>query len=94
MSLLKGTSAFSFKPGGGVGDTTATEPQDLLPDRLEDDDAFDDDDEMRKRSLEEKSPGEDFGGDYGDYLKLLQGDSALGYNPQPDPIGDNQVYDV
>lgn len=33
----------------------------------------------------------DFGGDYGDYLKLLEGNSALGFNPQADPIGDNQV---
>jgi hypothetical protein len=33
----------------------------------------------------------DFGGDYGDYLKLLEGSSALGYNPQADPIADNQV---
>ena len=33
----------------------------------------------------------DFGGDYGDYLKLLESNSALGFNPQADPIGDNQV---
>ena len=33
----------------------------------------------------------DFGGDYGDYLKLLESNSALGFNPQSDPIGDNQV---
>lgn len=33
----------------------------------------------------------DFGGDYGNYLKLLESDSALGFNPQADPIGDNQV---
>ena len=32
-----------------------------------------------------------FLGDYGDYLKLLEGNSALGFNPQADPIGDNQV---
>ena len=34
----------------------------------------------------------DFGGDYGSYLQLLEGDSALGFNPQSDPIADNQVY--
>ena len=33
----------------------------------------------------------DFGGDYGNYLKLLESDSALGFNPQADPIGENQV---
>jgi hypothetical protein len=33
----------------------------------------------------------DFGGDYGNYLKLLKGNSALGYIPQADPIADNQV---
>ena len=33
----------------------------------------------------------DFEGDYGNYLQLLEGDSALGFNPQSDPIGDNQV---
>ena len=33
----------------------------------------------------------DFGGDYGDYLKLLESNSALGYNPQSDPIAENQV---
>jgi hypothetical protein len=33
----------------------------------------------------------DFGGDYGNYLQLLEGDSALGFNPQSDPIADNQV---
>ena len=38
-----------------------------------------------------KSPGSDFGGDYGDYLKLLEGKSALGFNPQSDPVADNQV---
>ena len=36
----------------------------------------------------------DFGGDYGNYLKLLESNSALGYNPQADPIGDNQVSDI
>jgi len=33
----------------------------------------------------------DFGGDYGNYLRLLEGDTALGFNPQSDPIGENQV---
>jgi len=33
----------------------------------------------------------DFGGDYGNYLKLLEGDSALGFNPQKDPVYENQV---
>ena len=37
------------------------------------------------------SPMGDFGGDFGTYLKLLESNSALGYNPQSDPIGDNQV---
>ena len=94
MSLLKGTSAFNFKPGSGAGEE---EPENILPDRLEDDEddvneeeAFEDE-RRRRRSSEAASPGEDFGGDYGDYLKLLQGDSALGYNPQPDPISDKQV---
>ena len=36
----------------------------------------------------------DFGGDYGNYLKLLESNSALGYNPQSDPIGDNQVSNI
>jgi hypothetical protein len=34
----------------------------------------------------------EFGGDYGSYLQLLEGDSALGFNPQSDPIADNQVF--
>ena len=43
---------------------------------------------------EAKSPGSDFGGDYGDYLKLLEGKSALGFNPQSDPVADNQVNEI
>jgi hypothetical protein len=41
-------------------------------------------------SRSESAMGE-FGGDYGSYLQLLEGDSALGFNPQSDPIADNQV---
>lgn len=40
------------------------------------------------------SMGGTFGGEYGDYLKLLEGDSALGFNPQADPITDNQVCKI
>ncbi len=36
----------------------------------------------------------DFGGDYGNYLQLLEGDTALGFNPQSDPISDNQVHKI
>ena len=51
-----------------------------------------DEDEKRKReSGDSASAMGDFGGDYGDYLKLLESNSALGFNPQADPIGDNQV---
>ena len=57
---------------------------------------FLDDDAEREKRQEmgdpAASPMGDFGGDYGDYLKLLEGNSALGFNPQADPIGDNQVY--
>jgi hypothetical protein len=42
-------------------------------------------------SRSESAMGE-FGGDYGSYLQLLEGDSALGFNPQSDPIADNQVF--
>jgi len=40
--------------------------------------------------FDDPSALEEFGGDYGSYLKLLEGDSALGFNPQSDPIGENQ----
>ena len=47
-----------------------------------------------QRSASDDSALGSFGGDYGNYLKLLEGDSALGFNPQEDPIGDNQVTSV
>ena len=83
MSLLQGTSAFSFKPGGAA-----------IP---VDDDPEDESLKLRKisRSDGEMSEGKsamgEFGGDYGDYLRLLEGNSALGFNPQEDPIAENQV---
>ena len=46
--------------------------------------------ESRSKSRSGSAMG-DFGGDYGSYLQLLEGDSALGFNPQSDPIADNQV---
>ena len=76
MSLLQGSSAFSFSP------------------------QKDEDEESTEKRRREMMGGDsstggsamgDFGGDYGDYLKLLESNSALGFNPQADPIGDNQV---
>ena len=66
---------------------------------------IDDDAIFNVRSLDPDSPSGpqppdpmggagQFGADYGDYLKLLEGDSALGFNPQSDPIGDNQVRTI
>lgn len=34
----------------------------------------------------------EYGADYGNYLKLLEGKNALGFNPQSDPVEDNQVH--
>ncbi len=78
LGLLEGSSAFSFSPLGGEDDS-------------------DEDKEQRARAAMTTSrkaaaaSGGDFGGDYGNYLRLLEKDSALGYNPQTDPISDNQV---
>ena len=82
MSLLQGSSAFSFKPSGDDGGNE-------LEDELE-----------AKREagggdgVDKNSAMKDFGGDYGDYLKLLEGNSALGFNPQSDPIADNQAINI
>lgn len=107
MSLLQGSSAFSFSPGGQGGG-------DAIPPELDGDEELTMDRRgfggMSSGAMEAASSGYgfqkkrgamgadsdasalgDFGGDYGNYLKLLEGDSALGFNPQADPIGDNQV---
>ncbi len=144
MSLLKGSSAFSFNPGGGdkeegggggagggfldgllgqEGEEDGDEDLSLAMDeeREDDEDLAMDMDEVAqtasssssfsdfvRRSLSAASPSPlassssssasapttamgDYGGDYGDYLKLLEDDTALGFNPQADPITDNQV---
>ena len=85
MSLLQGTAAFSFKPGGSVPNPGGVDiDEEIEPEKR----SFK---YNRRGSGEKNSIGADFGGDYGDYLKLLEGDSALGYNPQTDPVADNQV---
>ena len=118
MSLLKGSSAFSFSPGEGEGeDGGEGEPGGFLGDigglgggRKEGDDKDESMEEeqeeifrRRRRRGDGSSEGGssaspsattamgDFGGDYGNYLKLLEDDTALGFNPQADPISDNEV---
>ncbi|XP_059078987.1 uncharacterized protein LOC131877341 isoform X1 [Tigriopus californicus] len=117
MNLLKGSSAFSFKPGGepmeGDDDSESGEGGGMMgmgPDMFGGMGGDDSEDELMAgeesmdriaRALMEASEGAPkgdgaasmggtFGGEYGDYLKLLEGDSALGFNPQADPIADNQ----
>lgn len=80
MSLLQGTSAFSFSPKTAEEDSEREKRQELAG--L---------DPASSGTGSTGSPMGDFGGDYGDYLKLLESNSALGFNPQADPIGDNQV---
>ncbi len=91
MTLLEGSSAFSFGPasadGGGGGKEDLTGEEDVLVGEEEEEEA-------RRRSVSGAESSEtamgDFGGDYGDYLRLLEGDTALGFNPQSDPVSDNQ----
>lgn len=88
MNLLQGTSAFNFAPSsvplhggnGGYADTEMEADSDLSR-------------KKPKRAMGSEGQGamKDYGGDYGDYLKLLEGNNALGFNPQSDPIVNNQV---
>ena len=94
MSLLEGSSAFSFGPGGGddndEGGVVVGDEDGAIGSM-----ALEDDDSLGLRSVSGAESSEtamgDFGGDYGDYLRLLEDDTALGFNPQSDPISDNQA---
>ena len=120
MSLLKGSSAFSFSPGEGEEeDGGEGEPGGFLGDigglggggggkegDDKDESLEEEQEEIFRRRRRRGDCGSekgstaspsattamgDFGGDYGNYLKLLEDDTALGFNPQADPISDNQV---
>ncbi|XP_040573062.1 uncharacterized protein [Lepeophtheirus salmonis] len=118
MSLLKGSSAFSFKPEDMTEEKRSDDENSVRTRRFPGfgrkrnmpEDAY----EPKPEEIEEKDAGYhtksdegdggwdvgpdqtardsslgDFGGDYGNYLKLLEGESALGFNPQPDPMSDD-----